>query len=65
MAQFVVHDTQIEVHLAGVLGFELAGLEINDDKTAQGQVIEQQVDVEILLANRDVVLPANEGEAFP
>ena len=41
----IIDGVQVEIHLVGVLGPELANLQINHNETAQVQVIEQQVDV--------------------
>lgn len=64
MLESVVDDVAVEVQLAGVLGLELALLQVDDDERAQPQVVEQQVDVEILVADVEAVLPADEGEAL-
>src|SRR5690606_11005954 len=50
-------------HLADEAGLERRGLELDDDVAAQLQVIEQQVDVEVVVAELEVHLPAHEGEA--
>ena len=62
--QAVVDDVAVEVQLAGVLGFELALLQVDDDERPQPQVVEEQVYVEILVADVEAVLPADEGEAL-
>ena len=64
VAQPVVHHVAVEVHLAGVLGLEGAFLQVDDHEAAQAQVVEQQVDVEVLLADVEVILPPDEGEAL-
>lgn len=64
MTQLVVHYTQIEVHLASVLGFEGAGLQVDHHEAAELQVIEQQVDVEVAFADVQVKLTADEREAL-
>ena len=51
VAELVIDNAQIEVHLAGVFGFELAFLEVDHDKAAQLQVVEQEVDVEVAVAH--------------
>ena len=56
---------QIEVHLAGILGLELAFLQVDDDEAAQPQMVEQQVDVEVVVADVEMDLPADEGEPLP
>src|SRR5579863_3923852 len=54
---------QVEVHLPGVLGLELAGLELDDDEAAEPQMEEEQVDVEVIAPNFEVHLAAHEREA--
>ena len=51
------------VNLAGILGLELANLQIDDDEATQMQVVEQQVDVEIIVADFHVNLPTDKREA--
>src|ERR1041384_6371205 len=58
-----VDGGEIEAELAGVLGLELAGLELDHDVRVELQVIEEQVDVEVLAAYLEVNLAADEGEA--
>src|ERR1019366_4389950 len=58
-----VHGGQVEVHLAGVLGLELAGLELDDDGAAEPEVEEQQVDVEVLATDFEVHPASHEREA--
>ncbi len=64
VAQLVVHHATIEVHLSGIFGFEIAAFEIDYHVAAQLEVIEEQVDVEILLADVEVVLSSDKGEAL-
>ena len=54
MAHQVVDRREVEVHLARVLGLELGRLEVDDDVAAQLQVIEEEVDVEVLVADVEV-----------
>ena len=63
VAELVIDNAQIEVHLAGVFGFEFAFLQVDHDKAAQLQVVEQQVDEEFVLADFQAKLPADESEA--
>ena len=65
MAKFVIHHAAIEVHFAGVFGLEIAALEVDYHITAQFQMVEQQVDVKILLADIKMILSSNEGKALP
>jgi carbamoylphosphate synthase large subunit len=55
---------QAEIHFAGILRLELVDLQIDDDKAAKPQVVAEQVDIEILAANLEVILTANEREAL-
>ena len=64
MTKLVIDDAQVEIHLAGVLGLELAFLQVDHDEAAQFQVVEQQIDVEIAVADLQVILAADEGEAL-
>ncbi len=64
VAQPVIHDVAVEVHLAGVLGLEGAFLEVDHDEAAEAEMIEEQVEVEIIVADIEAVLPADEGEAL-
>jgi hypothetical protein len=63
MAQQIVHRREVEIHLPGVLGGELAHLEVDGDEAAELEVIEEQVDVEIVVSNHQVNAPADESEA--
>ena len=64
VAELVIDDAQVEVHLAGVFGLELPFLQVDHDEAAQLQVVEQEVDVEVAVADFQVKLPADEGEAL-
>jgi len=44
-------------------GLEVAGLELDDHVGAELQVVEEQVEVEVLAADLEVDLAADEGEA--
>ena len=63
MAELVVDDGAIEIHLADVFRLEVAAFEFDDDEAAELEVIEEQVEVEIFVADGEVVLAADEGEA--
>lgn len=62
-AQEVVDGRAVEVELAGVLGTERAHLQVDDDVAVELDVVEDEVDEEVVLADREVVLAAEEGEA--
>jgi len=65
VAELVIDDAQIEVHLAGVFRLEFSCLQIDHDEAADLQVVEQQVVIEIAVADFPVELPADKGEALP
>src|SRR5207302_349946 len=65
VAELVIDDAQVEIHLAGVFGLELAGLQVDDNEAAQFQVVEQQVDVKVGITDVQVKLPADKREALP
>src|SRR5450432_2570785 len=58
-----IRGGQVEVHLAGVLRLELAGVELDNDEAAEPQVEEEEVDVEVLASDLEVHLAAHEREA--
>jgi hypothetical protein len=62
-AELGVDRAQVEVELAGMLGPEVAGLELDDDVAAEVGVVEQQVEVEVLTADLEMDLAADEREA--
>ena len=55
----VVNRCQIEVHLAGMLRFELPFLQVDDDEASELQVIKQQVEIEILASDVKMHLAAD------
>ena len=63
MAQQVVDRREIEIHLAGELGLERNGLQIDDHVAAQLEVIEEQVDAKFFASDRQRILAADECEA--
>ena len=63
MAQQIINGRQVKVHLARVLRLEVVDLEIDDDEAAQAQVIEEEIEVEVLVADLEVILAADKGEA--
>ena len=54
---------QVEVHLTGVGMGEFSDLEVNDDKTFEPAVEEQQVDAVPLITDANPFLSGNEGES--
>jgi len=62
--QAVVDHVAVEVQLARILGLELAFLQVDDDERPQPQVVEQQVEVEVLVAHIQAVLAADERESL-
>lgn len=65
VAQEVIHGGTIEVHLPGILGFELACFEVHHDEAAEVQAVKQEVEVEVPFADLQPELAAYEGEAAP
>ena len=63
-APLAVEETDVAVHLADVLVGELAKLEVDEQEAFQDHVVEDEVDVEVLVLEREALLPGNEGEAF-
>lgn len=59
-----VHRREIEVHLAGVLGLELADLQLNHDIASQRKLVQQQVDEEVLATDLQMLLASHHGEAL-
>jgi hypothetical protein len=51
--------------LAGVLRLEGSHLQIIDDEAAQPKMIEEEVEIEVLSADFQVILAADEGKADP
>jgi hypothetical protein len=62
-SQAVVHQGDVEVELAGVLGLELPGFEFDDVVAQLLDVEEEQVDVEVIPANIKVHSPTDERES--
>lgn len=50
--QQIVHNRQIKVHLARVLGFELFALQVDHDAAMQFHMIKQQVEIKIVFVGR-------------
>jgi hypothetical protein len=65
VAQQVVRRRKVEVHLAGILGLELANLEIDHNIAAQLEMVEQHVQVVVLVGHFEVILAADEGKPDP
>ena len=62
--QQVVDGRHVHAELAQVTGVELAHLEFDDDEAAQRQVVEEQVGIEVLVADFQVNLLPDEREAL-
>ena len=58
-----VDGGEVEVELAGVLGFEVGGLELDDDVAFKARVGEEEVDKELVPRHFQPRLAAEEGEA--
>ena len=63
MAQHVIDSREVEVHLARVLRFELAHLQIDHDEASELQVVKEQIELEILSSDFKRNLAPDEGEA--
>ena len=63
MAQRVVDQVEVEVHLTGVVWLEGADLELHHHVATQLEVVEEQVQIEIILVHRELVLSADKSEA--
>jgi hypothetical protein len=48
-----------------ILRFELTELQVDHDERAQAQVIEEQVDIEVLVADRDAMLAIDDANPWP
>lgn len=62
-AQVLIDPADVEAELADVFGGEGADLELDDDEAGLGPVEEEQVDVEVVAADLELLLPADEGGA--
>ena len=61
--QQVINRIHVEVELAGILGLELAGLELAHNVATQAYVVEQQIYLARAAAHDDLFLPPHEGES--
>ncbi len=55
---------EIHVHLPDVVMLDFVDFQINENKTAQDAVVENEVHPVVGVVQSDTVLPADEGEAF-
>ena len=62
MPEQVVHDRTIKIHLADGFRCEGFGFQVEHNETAEFQVIEKQIEIEIVAANFEMILAADEGE---
>ena len=60
--QPLIHERDVKAELAGVLGLELARLELDDNVSELLGVEEEQVDVKIIPSDVEVNLAADKGE---
>ena len=65
VAELGVYGRAVEIHFAGILGFEIAFFQIHDDEAAEVQMVEEEVDEKLAVADGEWVLAADEGEAAP
>jgi hypothetical protein len=63
VSQEIVDGRQVEVHFASVFGFERRHLQIDHHETPQLEMVKEQIDPELLAADLDWVLAADEREA--
>lgn len=63
MTQKVIHAGQIEIQLTNERRVEVARLEFDDDIAAQLEVVKEQVDIEVLIANFKVDLASYKRES--
>ena len=61
-ALILVQPAQVELHLALVGSIEAAQLQLQGHQAAQAAVIEEQVEVEVLVADGHALLASDEGE---
>jgi methyl coenzyme M reductase subunit D len=64
MAQPVIDGRQVEFHPAGILRLEVVDLEVDHNEAPQAQVKEEEIEVEVLVADLEVILAADKGEAL-
>jgi hypothetical protein len=62
-AENTVDSGEVEVQLARVLRLEWAGFQLYDEVAVQPDVIEEQIKVEVLIADRQRHLATDEGKA--
>lgn len=60
----LVHGGEIEIELTGIFRLEGAALQLDDHIAMQLQMVEKQINVKILLANLQMILPPHEGKAL-
>lgn len=65
LALVLVEPAQVQLHLAGVGGLEVAELELDRDEPLHAPVEEQQVEIVVVSVERDPLLPLHEREAGP
>ena len=63
VTQQIVDGGEVEIELPGVLRLKGGELEVDDHVAAQAYMVKEEIEVEILAANLQVVLAAEEGEA--
>jgi len=63
VAELGVGGGAVVVHFAGVLGFEVAFFQVDDEVAAQVEVIKEEVEVDFAVAYFEAILASDEGEA--
>lgn len=62
--QLIIHHTAIEIHFAGIVWFERPLLEFDDNVGPEFEMIKEKVDVIIVVANFDTILPTHKGKTL-
>jgi hypothetical protein len=65
MSHLRIDGGQIKIHLAGIFGRELLHLKVDDHKASQFEMVEQEIEVEVFVADHDMHLPPHERETGP
>ena len=64
MFEAIIDHIAVKVKLACIFRLELALFQVNHDERPQPQMVEEQIDVEVLVADIEAILPADEREAL-
>ena len=61
--QFVIHHIDVEVQLSGVFRFERGSFQFHNYVCMELYVVQNQVGIEIAVANLEMFLPCDKGES--